>query len=80
MGATLWVDFDVADFLAVFCALAISRHIQSLTGLSIKKVLTTLQPLREAVLSVRGELIAVPAALTPEASEILKALNLPHQR
>jgi hypothetical protein len=60
----------------VFCALAVSRHIQSATGMSIKKVIQALQPLREAVLQVGGELIAVPAALTADAQEILDALDI----
>lgn len=54
-----------AHLTVVFCARAISRHIQTRTHMSIKKVLNTLHPLREAVLTIRGELIAVPAALKP---------------
>jgi hypothetical protein len=66
-----------AHLTVVFCALAVSRHIQARTQMSIKKVLNTLHPLREAVLNIRGELIAVPAALTPQAKQILEALDLP---
>lgn len=65
-----------AHLTMVFCALAVSWHIQSATGMSIKKVIQTLQPLREAVLQVRGETIAVPAALTADAQEILDTLQI----
>ena len=65
-----------AHLTMVFCALAVARHIQTATGLSIKKVVQTLQPLREAVLEVRGEVIAVPPALTAEAQQILEALEI----
>jgi hypothetical protein len=65
-----------AHLTMVFCALAVGRHIQSATGMSIKKVIQTLQPLREAVLQVGGEPIAVPAALTADAQEILDALDI----
>lgn len=65
-----------AHLTMVFCALAVGRYIQAATGMSIKKVVQTLQPLREAVLQVRGETIAVPAALTADAQEILQALQI----
>ncbi|WP_413542396.1 IS1634 family transposase [Citricoccus nitrophenolicus] len=65
-----------AHLTMVFCALAVGRYIQTATGMSIKKVVQTLQPLREAVLQVRGETIAVPAALTADAQAILEALQI----
>lgn len=65
-----------AHLTMVFCALAVARHIQSVTGMSIKRVVQTLQPLREAVLQVRGQTIAVPAALTADAQHILDALQI----
>lgn len=62
-----------AHLTMVFCAFAVARHIQSATGLSTQNIVRILQPLREAVLQVRGEKLAVPAALTAEAQQILEA-------
>lgn len=69
-------DSIEAHLSVVFCALAISRHIQQATGQSIRRFLRTLQPLREAVIDINGQLITVPAALTPEARDILSNLNI----
>ncbi len=48
----------------VFAALAIARHLQQVTGVSIKKLVTTLRPLREITLSVAGQTITA-APKTP---------------
>ena len=65
-----------AHLSVVFCALAISRHIQHRTGISIKKIIKTLRPLQEATLSVNCQLLDVPAHVPEEAHQILQALEL----
>lgn len=67
-------DSIEAHLTVVFCALAISRHIQSLTGLSIKKVLHTLEPLRDSIIEFNGVQHQIPARPTPDADHILQRL------
>ena len=67
-------DSIEAHLTVVFCALAISRHIQSMTGLSIKKVLQTLEPLRDSIIDFNGIQHQIPARPTPEADHILQRL------
>lgn len=69
-------DSIEAHLSVVFCALAISRHMQHRTGISIKKIIKTLRPLQEATLSVNGQLLDVPAHVPEEAHQILQALEL----
>ncbi|MDI3329977.1 MAG: IS1634 family transposase [Micrococcus sp.] len=62
-----------AHLTIVFCALAVARHLQAATGLSLRKILNTLKPLREGLVEINGTTTAIPAALTPEAKDILNA-------
>ena len=43
-----------AHLTIVFAALAVSREAQTRTGLSIKKILPTLRPLRSAMIALNG--------------------------
>jgi hypothetical protein len=65
-------DSIEAHLTIVFTALAVSREAQARTGLSIRKILTTLRPLRSATLTISGNTITVPPRI-PEASQ--KILN-----
>lgn len=73
-------DSIEAHLTVVFCALAISRHIQSMTGLSIKKVLQTLEPLRDSIIELNGQQQIIPARLTTDARDLLTNLDIepPH--
>jgi Transposase DDE domain len=64
-----------AHLTVVFAALAISRHLQDATGLSIKRVVRTLRELRSATISINGQQLTLHPELTPEAREILTALG-----
>lgn len=64
-----------AHLTIVFAALAVSRYLQRATGLSLRRILRTLQPLREATININDQLINVPAALTDPAQEILTAIG-----
>jgi hypothetical protein len=58
----------------VFAALAISRHLQEATGMSIKKIVRTLRPLRSATFEIDGHVFDAEPTLTPEADELLSTL------
>lgn len=67
-------DAIEAHLTIVFCALAVARHLQSATGLSLGRIIKTLQLLREGLVEINGTITTIPAALTPEAKEILRSL------
>jgi hypothetical protein len=54
----------------VFTALAISRFIQDTTGASLKKIITSLRPLREFTGHVGGQDITFDPEVTGEARKI----------
>jgi transposase len=65
-----------AHLTIVFAALAIARHLQDATGLSIKKIVQTLRPIQQISVQIAGhEHIAVDP-LTPAAEAILDALGI----
>jgi len=65
-----------AHLTVVFVALAISRHIQAKTGLSIRKFKHILEPLRTGVLSVNGTQQRFRPQLDEAARAILRALDI----
>ena len=68
-------DAIQAHLTIVFCALAVARHLQAATGLSLRRIIKTLQPLREGLVEINGTITAIPAALTPDAKGILNSLS-----
>ncbi len=68
-------DSIEAHLTVVFCALAVARHIQTVTGVSIKKFVQLLRPLREVTVHVNGhELLAKPE-IPADVGEILRAFK-----
>lgn len=67
-------DSIEAHLTVVFAALAVSREAQTRTGLSIKKILQTLRPLRSATISLGGQQVTAPPHIPDEAQRILDAL------
>ena len=59
----------------VFAPLAVSRAAQAATGLSIRKIITTLRPLRSATVTISGATITVPPRIPAEAQAILYDLR-----
>jgi len=55
----------------VFAALAVARHLQDQTGVSIKRLVQTLRPLRTVTITIAGQPIQAQPRLTPEAEAIL---------
>ena len=72
-------DAIEAHLTIVFTALAISRVVQNRTGLSLRRVLRTLGPLRSATVEINGVITTIPAALGPDEATILNALQHPTQ-
>lgn len=71
-------DSILAHLSIVFTALAISRTIQARTGLSIRRVLQILRPLRSAVLNINGHEITVPPHIPAEAQTLINQLEGVH--
>jgi hypothetical protein len=68
-------DAIEAHLTIVFTALAVSRAVQDRTGLSLRRVLRTLKPLRSAVIEINGVTQTIPPALGPADTAILDALR-----
>ncbi|MHA3725120.1 IS1634 family transposase, partial [Leucobacter sp. HY1910] len=52
-----------------------SRHIQEATGISIKRFVKLLAPVKDAVIVIEGNEHRVPAALTGEVAGMLSDLG-----
>ena len=63
------------NITVVFCAIAISRHIQEATGVSVKKFVQQLARVQDGVVSIEGVEHVVPAAIPGEVREILTQLS-----
>ena len=55
----------------VFAALAVARHLQDQTGVSIKRLMQTLRPLQSVTITIAGQPIQAQPRLTAEAEAIL---------
>ena len=64
-----------AHLSVVFAALAISRHLQAVTGVSIRRIVRALRPMQTVLVNVGGHMITAEPTLTPPASEIIAALR-----
>jgi hypothetical protein len=73
-------DAIEAHLTIVFTALAVSRETQTRTGLSLRRVLRTLKPLRSATVEINGVITTIPPALSPDEDAILSALKAPTPR
>ena len=59
-------DAIEAHLTIVFTALALSREVQDRTGISIRRVLRTLRPLRSATVEINGVITTIAPALSPD--------------
>jgi hypothetical protein len=73
-------DAIEAHLTIVFTALAISREVQTRTGLSLRRFLRTLKPLRSATIDINGVIATFAPALEPETKATLNALEAPDPR
>jgi hypothetical protein len=58
----------------VFTALAVSREAQARTGVSIKKIIQTLRPMRTATISLGNQQITTPPRIPDHARALLDDL------
>ena len=65
-------DAIEAHLTVVFTALAVSRFMQEATGMSLKKIVTTLRPLREFVGEIDGHELVFPPELPPSAAKLIE--------
>jgi hypothetical protein len=69
-----------AHLTIVFTALALSRTVQNRTGLSLRRVLRTLKPLRSATVEINGITTTIPPGLNHDQQALLDALQDPTAR
>ena len=60
-----------AHLTIVFTALALARHLQQATGISIKKLVTTLRPLREATITIAGHTITATTPIPDDVQQLI---------
>ena len=73
-------DAIEAHLTIVFTALAVSREVQNRTGLSLRRFLRTLKPLRSATIDLNGVIATYPPAIDNEVKTILDALEAENSR
>ena len=73
-------DAIEAHLTIVFTALALSCEVQTRTGLSLRRFLRTLKPLRSATIDINGVIATFPPALDTEVKAILHALQAENPR
>lgn len=66
-----------AHLTVVIAAPAVTHCIQDATRISIKRVIRTLKPLQDVTINLNGHHLAAADPLTPEAEDILTALDIP---
>ncbi|WP_236885767.1 hypothetical protein [Dietzia massiliensis] len=64
---------DLARLVAQLLLLA--RHLQDVTGMSIKKIVTTLQPLRTVTVAIGDHEMLVEATIPDAARAVIDAIN-----
>jgi len=67
-----------AHLTVVFAALALSRHLQNRTGVTIKKLVQTLRTARSATIETNGQRMTLAPELTSSARAILDRLETGH--
>jgi hypothetical protein len=67
-----------AHLTVVFAALAVSRHLQNRSGVSIKKLIQTLRAARSATIDINGQRLTLDPELIPAARALLRRLQEGH--
>jgi transposase len=67
-----------AHLSVVFAALAIGRHLQHATGISVKKIVQTLRAARSATIEINGQRLTLDPELTDTTRNILSQLKDGH--
>lgn len=64
-----------AHVTVVFAALAIGRHLQELTGLALKRLLTDLKAVKSAIVVANGQVVTFAAQIPEGLEEVLTRLR-----
>ena len=70
-------DAIEAHLTMVMASLAVARHLQDATGISIKRVIRALKPLQDVTINLNGHHLTAAPRLTDTANDILTALSTP---
>ncbi len=68
-------DAIQAHLTIVFTALAISRWLQSTTGMTVKKLVRLLRPLREITITIGGQTITAQPQLDPHTANLITKIT-----
>lgn len=68
-------DSIQAHLTIVFTALAVARHLQDVTGVSIRRLVRTLRPLHDVTIRIAGNDIIATTPPAPEAAAILDSIS-----
>lgn len=68
-------DSIEAHLTVVFAALAIIRVVESICGISTKKFINTLAPLRAGIINLNGKRRVIEPSLPPKAKELIETLD-----
>lgn len=68
-------DSIEAHLTIVFTALAVARHLQDISGVSIKKLVHTLKPLRTVTININGHQLTAKPTIDTETQEILDQIT-----
>ena len=60
-----------AHLTIVFAALAVARYLQQRTGVTIKKLVQTLRPLKSVTITIAGQQVTAKPRLNADATAIL---------
>jgi len=71
-------DSIEAHLTIVFAALAVARTMQQRTGLTIRKILREIRPLRSASIELGGTIHEIHPAIEADHANILNALGFRH--
>lgn len=71
-------DAIEAHLTIVFTSLAISRRMENLTGLSIKKIVKTIRPIRSGIITINGEEYPAEPEISKDIHRLLQKLESGH--
>jgi hypothetical protein len=71
-------DAIEAHLTIVLAALAISRNIEHLTGISIKQFVKVLRPIRSGIVTINGNEVLAEPEVPEAAASVLKSLFSGH--
>ena len=71
-------DSIEAHLTTVFAALAMARMIEYRTGISIKRLVNTLRPIRSGIVTINGQEYRAEPEIPPEVRSLMRSLQTGH--